>query len=151
MKVNVLRVIMASALLSLISGTSVGAENPQDLGTCLIDNTTGKDRKQLATWIFLAMSSHPAVEPYSKVTEKDEVEIQKAVAGIFMKLVADDCAEQTKIAMQDRGQKAFEGAFELLGRVAMQELMAHAEVKKSTSGFLPYLNEAKLKAALSSQ
>jgi hypothetical protein len=27
--------------------------------SCMADSSTGKDRKELARWIFVAMSSHP--------------------------------------------------------------------------------------------
>ena len=55
------------ALLTIVFATSIAfsgavpaASTPiEATKTCLSDNTSGKDRKLLAKWIFLAMAAHP--------------------------------------------------------------------------------------------
>jgi hypothetical protein len=38
----------------------------------MADSSTGKDRKELARWIFVAMSSHPELKGLTTITPADQ-------------------------------------------------------------------------------
>lgn len=65
-----IKVIVISSML-ISSGMVSASEEAQQLGTCLTDSLNGKERKNLAKWIFLGMSSHSLIKPYSNVSESD--------------------------------------------------------------------------------
>lgn len=79
-------------LLSLLALVPLAHATPASdaAGTCLADSTTGKDRKQLARWIFLAMAQHPEIGDLAKVTPAALEEANKQTGALFTRLIADD-------------------------------------------------------------
>jgi hypothetical protein len=62
-----LRVSIVAVML--MACVSVQAQQPADaLSTCFADRTSGKDRKDLARWIFLAMAAHPEMKEQATPT-----------------------------------------------------------------------------------
>ncbi|HET7845515.1 MAG TPA: hypothetical protein VFL14_15265 [Xanthomonadales bacterium] len=134
---------------ALIATPNVYASATSDAtATCLVDSTTGKDRKLLARWIFLAMAQHPAITQLSKATPADNEDAHKEMGALFTRLVADDCPDEFKAMLAADGAGAIESAFELLGKMAMQELMADPKVAESIGGLNKYVDEAKVGAVL---
>ena len=124
----------------------------QTLSRCLADNTSGKDRKDLARWVFLAMASHPEIRKYSSAqASADAEESDKATAALFTRLLAESCLKQTQAAVKDGGPAAVQTAFQALGQLAMQELMSEPDVKTRMGAFLKYLDEAKLNQAMTAK
>jgi len=132
-------------ILVLVVPVAAQAQSPAALlGRCLADNTSGKDRKTLARWVFLAMAAHPEIKQHvaasaARATE----ETNEAVAAVFTRLVTESCVEQTKSAAKEGGGQALQGAFQTLGALAMQELMSDADVKATMGGFEKYLDRNK--------
>ena len=114
------------------------------LGTCMVDSLSGKERKQLAKWIFFAMSAHPEITAYSKVTQQVRTENDKAVGQLITRLLVDDCPDQAKQALRNESSVALQNAFELVGRVAMQELMTDRNVATAISRFERYADKQKI-------
>lgn len=119
------------------------SQEAQRFGTCLTDSMTGKERKNLAKWIFLGMSTHSTIRPYANVTEDDIDEINQYVGSLITRLVTEDCPEQAKAAADLTGAAAFEQAFKIVGEVAMQELMTEPSVGQSLGAFEKYLDQQK--------
>ena len=118
----------------------------QELGVCLTDSLTGKERKDLAKWIFFAIAAHPEISSYSKVSEANQQQSDEFVGNLVTRLMADDCPQKSKNALQEGGSVAFEQAFGLVGQVAMQELMADHKVLQTISGYEKYLDQTRLRA-----
>lgn len=136
--------ISAIILYSVVSIAPASATPASDaLGTCLADNTTGKDRKDMARWIFIAMSAHPEMHDISKVSKRDQQEADMQMGSLITKLLTESCPGQAKMAMAE-GTQAFQIAFSVLGRLAMQELMANPDVKSSIVGFQKYMDKNKI-------
>jgi hypothetical protein len=110
----------------------------------LSDNTTGKDRKDLALWIFTAMSAHPDIGVVAKPSPQDVEAAQRKVGALLTRLIADSCPRETSAAIQSDGSKGMRVAFEFLGRMAMQELMSNPQVKDTLGGFERYVDMAKV-------
>lgn len=60
--------LVTIAFAVIITTPALAGPYTDALGSCLADNTTGKDRKELARWIFVAMSAHPEMRDLSNTT-----------------------------------------------------------------------------------
>ncbi len=128
---------------SIIISPAMASPASDALGTCLADNTTGKDRKDMARWMFIAMSAHPEMHDLSKVSKNDQDEINIRMGGLVTKLLTESCPVQAKKAMEE-GAEAMKTAFAVVGQLAMQELMTNPGVKSSISGFANYMDKDKM-------
>ena len=110
------------------------------LKTCVTDNTSGRDRKDLAKWVFFAMAAHPEMKPYAdtKVAAAVDESSQK-LAALVTRLLTESCVNEVRAVMKTgQGSQALRYAFESLGQLAMQELMADKTVQ-DTHGLIPAL------------
>ena len=114
----------------------------------MVDSLNGRERKKLAQWIFFAMSVHPEIEKFSKVTPEKQDEIDRYIGQLITRLLSEDCEKQAKVAISKEGQQALGSSFELVGRVAMEELMANKKVTTSITGYAKYLDKSKLDALM---
>lgn len=140
---SLLLVVVASFASSAYAGPQADA-----LGTCLAENTTGKDRKDLARWLFAGMAAHPEIRRLSAVSDKDRQEASKTMAAQFTKLLSESCPTQAKTAMQTEGSAAMQTAFGTLGQLAMQELMSNREVNAAMSEFEQFVDQKKVQSAI---
>ena len=138
-----LAIISVTMLLTLMSLTAQANQSTQMLATCLTDSLNGKERKELAKWIFLAISSHSTIKPYSKATSTDIDKSNQFVGSLITRLLTSDCPAQAKAAFEQDGSQAFEQAFTVVGEVAMQELMTEPSVSQSLSAFEKYMDNSK--------
>ena len=141
---------IAVALMVSAVGTSgaMAATAVEALGACLADNTTGKDRKDMARWVFVGMATHPEIKSLSSATDADRVEMDKRLAALFSRLITENCPAQAKKAMEEGGTQGFGVAFSLIGQLAMQELMSDKSVAASFANFAQYLDKSKIEAVL---
>ena len=114
------------------------------MGSCMVDSMTGKERKEMAKWVFFAMAAHPEIEEYSKVPQSAKVASDKFIANVVTRLLTDDCLAETRAGVKKDGQAAIVNAFELVGKVAMQELMTNKDVMESIAGYAKYLDNDKM-------
>jgi uncharacterized protein Yka (UPF0111/DUF47 family) len=121
------------------------------MSTCLADSTTGKERKELARWIFAAMSTHPDMRDISSATDETRDKIQKTAGTLVTRLLSEDCSNQARIAMQKEGSESMQAAFGALGKLAMQELTTNREFNAALSGIERYVDRKKLEAALAAK
>lgn len=134
--------ILAAALL--IPCTAFASPLTDTLGKCLADNTTGRDRIDLAKWIFLGMAAHPDMKAFA-TTSPNSVEVaQKSVAGLFTKLIGTSCANEMRDVVKAEGPDGARIAFEYLGKMAMQELMGNQQVNATIQGFARFVNHSKI-------
>ena len=128
---------------------SIAGPATDALAACVADNTTGKDRKDLAKWVFVAMSAHPEIKPLSKASDAVKESLDKNLATLATKLITESCRAEAHQAFSTEGEKSFEFAFHALGRLAMQELTTNPAVSASFSNYVKYLDRAKFEAAFS--
>ena len=143
--------LVTVALLSI--PTLARAQAPGDaLGVCLTDNTTGKDRKDLAKWLFLAMAAHPDIKQYAGPTASTATEeIARTMGALVTRLLTESCANETKAVVKAGGTGAFQLAFQRLGQVATLELMADKAVNESIGMFERFLDKEKLAKLVGAQ
>jgi hypothetical protein len=136
--------MLASSLLASVPAMS--APESDALGQCMVDSLNGKERRLMARWIFFAMSAHPEISGYSNVTAALRVESDEYIGELITRLLTSDCTVEAAAAMQTGSSVAMSKAFELVGGVAMQELMNNSDVTGAISGFERYLDKDKLAA-----
>ncbi len=113
------------------------------LRTCLADSTSGKDRKDLATWVFLGMAAHPEIRQHASADLPAAMdESSRKIAALVTRLLTDSCVDETRAVVNGGGSTSasFQAAFESLGQLAMQELMADKSVNQSMTLFQQYLD-----------
>jgi hypothetical protein len=141
----------APLILAVVLATPivVHAEASADaLARCLADNTSGKDRKDLARWMFLAMAAHPEIKQYAAAAAAQAAEqSDEALAALITRLLTESCVEETRAASK-QGGTAFPEAFKALGGLAMQEIMSNPDVKGAMGAFEKHLDRAKFDQAL---
>jgi hypothetical protein len=139
------QLILFVTLASLLIPTYfIGKAQANELGICFTDNLTGKEKKNLAKWIFFVMSEHPEISSYSSANAEDKEEIYKFVGQLVTRLLTEDCPMQTKNAVNQYGQRAIKDAFGVVVQVAMQEVMMNENVTKSGNSFEKYLDKEKI-------
>ena len=140
---------ICAVLLFSFSFSAAFAQTPaQELGTCLSDNTTGKDRKELARWIFTAMATHPAIDSTASVKKSERQEASRRVGAIFTRLISESCKEEVRSAMNAGGSSVIRSGFGKLGRVAMQELMRNQEVSAAMEEMTRYIDMERIEKVL---
>jgi hypothetical protein len=135
---------IAIVFLCVISTNVQSGQATQQLGVCLTDSLTGKERKNLAKWVFFAISAHPDMSMYAQVPDDSRNQTDQFVGSVVTRLMAEDCPQETKAALQADGRVAIEVAFRLVGQAAMQELMTNGDVNVAISRFEKYLDREKL-------
>ena len=55
-------------LVTLVAPSGATYATDEALSRCLADNTSGRDRKDLARWVFFAMAAHPEIKQYTVPT-----------------------------------------------------------------------------------
>jgi hypothetical protein len=145
------RAVFVAAVLMAAAVPARAAQPVDELKTCLADSTTGKDRKDLAKWIFLAMAAHPEMKLHAGPGAPAAAdESSKTTAAILMRLLTQSCVSQARAVMKDgQGTQSMQLAFQSLGQLAMQELMADKSIQDSMGAFTRYLDDKKLTEALS--
>jgi hypothetical protein len=118
------------------------------LSVCLADNTTGKERKELARWIFVAMAAHPEIKGMTTITDADRDQTSRFMGSLLTRLVSESCPSQTRAAVENEGSESLKNAFGVLGKLAINEIMSNKEVNATIVAFEKYLDQKKIEAAL---
>ena len=130
-------------LIGLVPSSLVHASEANQLATCLTDSLSGKERKKLAKWIYFGMSEHSTIKPHSSISELDKDTMNLQIARLLTRLLAEDCLTEAKAAITRGEQDALSKAFEVVGQVAMQELMNEPSVTQALIEYAKYLDEEK--------
>ena len=137
---------MAACMAVFHGSTAIAGVFADDLGKCLVNSTTKEDRANLIRWLFVAASHHPAVKPIATVTPAQQEESDKQMGTLFMKLLTESCKAEAQKALQTEGPGTIQFAFEVLGKVAGQELFSSPEVAGNLKGLAKYIDPEKIKA-----
>lgn len=135
------------AMLTLGASAPASAQTAEALGSCLVDSLDGKERKRLARWIFFSMAAHPEINSYLEATPKDIQSNDEYVGQLVTRLLAEDCPNELKAA-NAQDPRAVEKSFELVGQVAMQELMRNDEVRTAISNYARHADTKKISAVI---
>lgn len=140
---------LALALALAALAPAAGAQPAVDtFSRCLADHTTGKDRKDLARWIFVAMGAHPEMRAIAELAPTAPQESSKTAGELFTRLIVESCPEQARAAVQLAGGAAIQAGFNMLGQLAMQELMSDRDVAARMGLLEQYVDSTRLQSVL---
>ena len=123
------------------------ASPADDLGICLVDSLNGKEKKALAKWIFFAIAAHPDINSYSSASGDDIQKSDVYIGKLITRLLTENCPGELRRA-NAADPMAIQNAFELVGKVAMQELMTDEHVMKSITNYANYVDQEKLQTVI---
>jgi len=115
-----------------------------DLTKCLVESTSKDDRLDLVKWIYAAMSKHPAVSSLTRVSDADVSAVSSTTGALLMSLLTEKCVEATRSAIKYEGALAIQSSFQVLGQVAMTELLTDPNVGKVMAELDQFVDGAKL-------
>ncbi len=134
-------------LASIVSMPSSSQESTQVFATCMADSLNGKERKELAKWIFLSMTVHPSLKEYSTASVEDRDTSDRYVAKLITRLITENCPTELRAASKT-DPLAIQKGFEFVGQVAMQEIMSNQETLEALTGYAAYLDQNDIAEAL---
>ena len=141
-------VLAAGISLLLAAGSLHAGPYSDDLAKCLVSSTTARDKTDLVRWIFANAALHPEVRSISAVTPEQRMDINRLNGALLERLLTDSCRRQLQDAVKYEGQRTIELSFQVLGQVAMRELMSDASVGRGFAEMDKYLNAEKLRQVL---
>ena len=146
MKKSIALSVLLIATMSSLANPAVDA-----FSGCLADSTSGKDRKDLARWLFTAMGAHPEMRSIAVLTPSAADDASRSAGQLFTRLLVDACPKQGKEAVQAVGPVAIQSAFSVLGQLAMQELMTDKDVAAGMGLLEKYVDNVRIQAAISTK
>lgn len=117
----------------------------QELGTCFIDSLTGKERKELVKWMYFSMSAHPELKPHTNISLEDRQDSHQTIAKLITRLFVEDCPNEARAARKTDPQ-ALKKAFELVGKVAIQDMLTDKAVRAAVNDYTRFLDREKIKS-----
>ena len=141
---KILTSALCVALLASPIPTFASNEVTQAYSTCLVTNTSEKERLDLMLWVFSAMASHPEAK---KAFEINDAVIDRAIsnAGATLTNVLLKCRNEAK-AVLDAGLSIGTG-FDALGYQAMSELSNNAATRAKMASIGEHMDLSVLKAS----
>lgn len=141
----------ALALLGLLSTGANAGEHQEKLASCLVESTTTEDRNALVQWMFVAMSAHPLTSELAAVPEPRRKEVTARATRLFEKLMTETCGAETMDTIRYEGTESLSKAFEALGNLAMEGLMAHPGVNRAITDMAAGMDQSKFENMLQKQ
>lgn len=135
---------LAASALCLSPAAQAGVYS-DDLSRCLVNATSAKDKTDLIRWMFANAALHPQVATISSVSTEQRVRINRNTATLIQRLLTQNCRKPTQNVFKYESKNAFESSFQVLGQVAMRELMSDPKVGNGFGDFAQYLDEAKMR------
>lgn len=120
---------LAAAALALGAATPANAGvYSNDLGKCMVAKSSDEDKAVLVRWIFIAISSTPAIKDLANVNEPQRTENAKAVGALIGRLLTVDCRNEAVLGLKYEGAAALQASFAIVGQAAMATLMSSPSV-----------------------
>jgi hypothetical protein len=141
----------ALLLLGLSSAGANAGEHQEKLASCLIKSTTTEDRNALVQWMFVAMSAHPLTSELATVPQSKREATTTRATRLFEKLMTETCGAETMDTIRFEGTESLSKAFETLGNLAMEGLMADPGVSKAITDMAAGMDQSKFEKMLQKQ
>ncbi len=109
-----------------------------NLAQCMINNISDTDNRILTNWMASVMIQHPQIE--ITMSPEDREYFYRSAATLLEDLLTIRCKEETIIALTFESDDAFANAFEILGIVSMETLIAHPDVIQASEELIDYID-----------
>jgi len=132
--------ILISIFVLFIS-FNINAGTYQDRYTsCILENTSERDKIILVKWLFVLLAEHPSLKNDFPTTVDDKISNDRAVADYISYVLGVKCLNETKDVLKYEGEDAFVKAFELLGELAFMELAENEDVSSGFERYIQYID-----------
>jgi hypothetical protein len=121
-----------------------------DMAKCLVRSATPADKTTLVQWMFAFMTLHPDVKQFASTTVEQRTALNKSMADLMVVLLSERCFKESSEALKNEGMGVIRSSFELLGKVAAQELFSNPAVAEGLSDFGKGVDSERLKPLLES-
>ena len=133
--ISFLSIILISFNLNSFAGPFT-----DDFAKCLVTKTTAQEKTDLVKWIYVTISFHPQLSQMSNLTADDVEMANIRVADYMTNVFAYKCNDELNQAIKYEGEESVFYAFELLGELAMGELMQDQGVTAASELFIQYVD-----------
>lgn len=140
-----MRRVLAGLCLALPAASFAGIYS-DDMAKCLVASTSLQDKTDLVRWIFANAALHPGVADIANVSATDLDAMNRTTAELLERLLTQSCRKQSAEAIRYEGLPAVQQSFQVLGQVAMGELMGHPQVRTGFEAFAKHIDNAKIEA-----
>ena len=127
MRKTVIAAVALAGAFGLASSATAGVYQ-DDLTRCIVKSATPSDQTAFVQWLFSVIALHPSVEEMAKITPAQRMALEKTSAKLFQRLVITDCHKETVDTLKYEGTGALQQSFQVLGQVAMRNLMTDSKV-----------------------
>ena len=133
-------------VLALMGATQMASASAtvDQLSDCLVKSTTDADKKVVLQWTFVALSAHPDLQSFSRVTTEQRDGLDKNLAQVLQRILVDQCSAETKAVIQTYGLQAVGDSFQELGQETGEQILKTPEIKDQYKGLVRYLDLSKL-------
>lgn len=138
--------LLPMALLAAAPAAPAPSVFSDDLSKCLVTKASGEDKTLLIRWIFSAMASNASVSKMADVSDAEKHSISVATGGLIQRLLTVDCHAEAVAALKADGAVVIETSFELLGKVAMREIMTDPAVASQLAAIQEGADQSKMTA-----
>ncbi len=118
------------------------------LTKCIVQSTTDTDKRLVVTWVFSVIALHPDVQNLMSVSDAERDDANKRIANLFETLLTKTCRTEATEAIKYEGDAAIGKSFEVLGQIAMRELLTNPQVNAGLAGFAKYIDTQRLEEVL---
>lgn len=108
--------------------------------SCILENTSERDRVILVKWVFVILSEHPSLKNDFSVSADLKIAQDMAIADYVSYVIGEKCLSESQDVLKYEGEEAFLTAFELLGEIAFEEIAGNEDVSKSFERYLQYID-----------
>ena len=129
-----------SIILISFNMNSFAGPFTDDFAKCLVTKTTAQEKTDLVKWIYVTISFHPQLSQMSNLTAEDVEMANIRVADYMTNVFAYKCNDELNQAIKYEGEESVFYAFELLGELAMGELMQDQGVTAASELFIQYVD-----------
>jgi len=140
------RFLLALPLLATCIGAAHAGLYSDDMAKCLVASTSQEDKVALVRWVFATAALHPKVASFVNVSAAQREKLNRDMGALVEKLLTETCRKQTQDAVKYEGALAVQQSFNVLGQVAMMELMSDKAVSEGVDAFAQYIDKKKLEA-----
>ena len=132
--------LLLCLFLFFFSFNSSSGSFTDNFAECLVTKTTKQEKTDLVKWIYVTISFHPQLSQMSNLTAEDVEMANIRVAEYMTNIFVYKCNEELNQAIQYEGEESVFYAFELLGELAMGELMQDQGVSAASELFIEYID-----------
>ena len=111
-----------------------------EFAKCIVMKTTTQEKTDLVRWIYVTMSFHPQLMDLSNLTADDVEMANIRIADYMTNVFAYKCNEELNMAIEYEGEESVYYAFELLGEIAMTEVLEDEGVRAASELFIGYID-----------